>query len=282
MGARDHPLRHRRRLRRRPQRDGHRALDRARAGSGPRSPPRRSTRWSPGGDHGPGARTGGAPVARPAWSGSASSQSSCFWRTTSTPTCRWPTPWPRSRGCAAPDAIGAYGVSNFDAGQLEAALSAGSPAAIQNSCSLLEQDDLAEVLPLCERRAVAYLGVQPAGRRLADRQVPPRRAVPGGLADDPAPRALRRSRRPRPDVRRARGAGARSRSDRGMSMAGAALAWLLADPRSPRWSSARGVPSTSTRSPKRWRSRCRPTSALATDNVCLVTTCYLREARCGC
>src|SRR5690242_17767375 len=40
-------------------------------------------------------------------------------------------------------AIGAYGVSNFGAGQLEAALAVGSPVAIQNSCSLLEQGDLA-------------------------------------------------------------------------------------------------------------------------------------------
>ena len=46
-------------------------------------------------------------------------------------------------------------------------------------------------------------GVQPAGRRVAHRQVPPRRAVPGRLADDPAARAVSRVRHG-PDLRRAR------------------------------------------------------------------------------
>ena len=45
--------------------------------------------------------------------------------------------------------IGAYGVSNFSAAQLAAALAAGGPQAIQNSYSLLDRDDDAELLALC-------------------------------------------------------------------------------------------------------------------------------------
>jgi aryl-alcohol dehydrogenase-like predicted oxidoreductase len=127
-------------------------------------------------------------------------------------------------------AVGAYGVSNFDAGQLEAALAAGSPVAIQNSCSLLEQDDLAEVLPLCERRGVAYLVFSPlAGGWLTGKY---RRG-------EPYPAGSRMTQRPEPYASLA----ARDRTfdalealdafahQRAMSMAGAALAWLLADSR---------------------------------------------------
>ena len=57
--------------------------------------------------------------------------------------------------------IGAYGVSNFDARQLGAALAAGAPRAIQNSYSLLAREDEPEVLPLCAERGVAYLAFSP-------------------------------------------------------------------------------------------------------------------------
>src|SRR5260370_26272826 len=50
--------------------------------------------------------------------------------------------------------IGAYGVSNFDAPQLAAALAAGSPQAVQNSYSLLARQDEQELLPLCAQRGV--------------------------------------------------------------------------------------------------------------------------------
>ena len=65
-----------------------------------------------------------------------------------------------------------------------------SPQAIQNSYSLLARQDEPEVLPLCAERGVAYLAFSPLAGRLADRQVPPRRAIPGGLADDAAARAV--------------------------------------------------------------------------------------------
>ena len=120
---------------------------------------------------------------------------------------------------------GAYGVSNFNAAQLEEALAAGAPAAVQNSCSLLEQGDLGGRAAAVRATLGVLPGVQPAGRRLADRQVPPRRALSGGLANDPATRAVRRPGRRRSDLRRARGAGAvrrRARNVDGRGRAGVA------------------------------------------------------------
>ena len=49
--------------------------------------------------------------------------------------------------------IRAYGVSNFDAEQLQAALAAGVPQAIQNEHSLMARGDEDDVLPLCVARA---------------------------------------------------------------------------------------------------------------------------------
>jgi aryl-alcohol dehydrogenase-like predicted oxidoreductase len=126
--------------------------------------------------------------------------------------------------------IGAYGVSNFNASQLQAAVDAGSPVAIQNACSLLEQDDREEVLPLCERDGVAYLAFSPlAGGWLTGKY----------RRDQPYPPGSRMTQRPEPYAELA----ARSRTfdalealggiarERGISMAGVALAWLLADHR---------------------------------------------------
>ena len=48
--------------------------------------------------------------------------------------------------------IGAWGLSNVDAAELEAALRHGRPALVQNSYSLLERDDEESVLPLCREQ----------------------------------------------------------------------------------------------------------------------------------
>ena len=97
--------------------------------------------------------------------------------------------------------IRTYGVSNFDSFQLEAATNVGSPQAIQNEHSLLGRR---RGRPLGVRRAASrVLGVQPARRRLADRQVQARRVVPAGVADDAAARTVRAADH-RSDVRRAR------------------------------------------------------------------------------
>ena len=125
--------------------------------------------------------------------------------------------------------IGAYGVSNFDARQLTAALADGTPRAIQNSYSLLARQDKQEVLPLCAARGVAYLAFGPlAGGWLTGKY---RRGAP-------FPAGSRMTQRPGPYTGfvtdRTFEALARLQdiaAGRGTSMAGLALAWLLADDR---------------------------------------------------
>jgi aryl-alcohol dehydrogenase-like predicted oxidoreductase len=125
--------------------------------------------------------------------------------------------------------IGAYGVSNFDAPQLAAALAAGAPEAIQNSYSLLAREDEREVLPLCAEQGVAYLAFGPlAGGWLTGKY---RRGVP-------YPAGSRMTQRPEPyrEFVTDRTFEALDRlqaiaASRGTSIAGLALAWLLADDR---------------------------------------------------
>jgi aryl-alcohol dehydrogenase-like predicted oxidoreductase len=125
--------------------------------------------------------------------------------------------------------VGAYGVSNFDAAQLTAALAAGAPQAVQNSYSLLDRGDAAGLLDLCAGRGVAYLAFSPlAGGWLTGKY---RRG-------EPFPAGSRMTKRPQPyrglvteatyDALDRLGALA---AGRGISLAGLALAWLLADER---------------------------------------------------
>ena len=133
------------------------------------------------------------------------------------------------RAAQAAGLIGAYGVSNFDARQLSAALAAGQPRAIQNSYSLLSRQDETELLPLCAEQNVAYLAFSPlaggwltgkyhrgapypAGSRMTQRPEPYQEFLTG-----PAFEALDRLRV--------------IAASRGTSLAGLALAWLLADNR---------------------------------------------------
>ena len=125
--------------------------------------------------------------------------------------------------------IGAYGVSNFDAPQLGAALAAGAPQAVQNSYSLLARQDEPDLLPLCAGRGVAYLAfgplaggwltgkyrrgaAYPAGSRMTQRPEPYQEFVTGATFD-----ALDRLQA--------------IAASRGTSLAGLALGWLLADER---------------------------------------------------
>jgi 1-deoxyxylulose-5-phosphate synthase len=133
------------------------------------------------------------------------------------------------RAAEADGLIGAYGVSNFNARQLAAALAADAPQAIQNSYSLLTRQDEAELLPLCAERGVAYLAFSPlAGGWLTGKY---RRgaAYPAGS---------RMTQRPEPYQEFVTGRTFEAlaklqaiASGRGTSMAGLALAWLLADER---------------------------------------------------
>ena len=125
--------------------------------------------------------------------------------------------------------IGAYGISNFDAPQLTAALAAGVPQAVQNSYSLLDRQDERELLPLCAGRDVAYLAFSPlAGGWLTGKY---RRGAP-------YPAASRMTQRPEPyqefvtgptfdTLDRLQAIAAR----RGTSLTGLALGWLLAGDR---------------------------------------------------
>jgi aryl-alcohol dehydrogenase-like predicted oxidoreductase len=133
------------------------------------------------------------------------------------------------RAAQAAGLVGAYGVSNFDAAQLAAALEAGAPRAIQNSYSLLARQDEPELLPLCAERDVAFLAFGPlAGGWLTGKY----------QRGAPYPAGSRMTQRPEPyrefttdrtfealDRLRAIAAG------RGTSLAALALAWLLAQDR---------------------------------------------------
>jgi aryl-alcohol dehydrogenase-like predicted oxidoreductase len=129
----------------------------------------------------------------------------------------------------ADGAVGAYGVSNFTAAQLDASLAAGAPGAVQNSYSLLDRQREQGVLALGAERGVSYLAFSPlaggwltgkyrrgepfpAGSRMTQRPEPYREFVSGPIFD-----ALDRL--------------AAIAADRGISMGGLALAWLLADER---------------------------------------------------
>jgi aryl-alcohol dehydrogenase-like predicted oxidoreductase len=136
----------------------------------------------------------------------------------------------RVLGAAQADGlIGAYGVSNFDASQLTAALTAGTPQAVQNSYSLLARQDERELLPLCAARGVAYLAFGPlAGGWLTGKY---RRGAP-------YPAGSRMTQRPEPYQEFVTGLtfDALDRlqaiaANRGTSLAGLALGWLLADDR---------------------------------------------------
>jgi len=125
--------------------------------------------------------------------------------------------------------IGAYGVSNFSARQLEQAAATGSPACVQNSFSLLERADERDLLRLCEERDIAYLAFGPlAGGWLTGKY---RR----GASFPPGSRMTQRP-EPYQDFLRdgvfdALATLERMAAVRGVSMAGLALAWLLAEPR---------------------------------------------------
>jgi aryl-alcohol dehydrogenase-like predicted oxidoreductase len=123
---------------------------------------------------------------------------------------------------------GATGLSNYDASQLAATLAAGPVDVLQNSYSLLVRGDEDEVIPRCARADVAYSAYSPlAGGWLTGKY---RRG-------DPFPAGSRMTQRPEGyaafvdgrvyDALEALDARAR---ERGISPAGVALSWLLAQP----------------------------------------------------
>ena len=130
--------------------------------------------------------------------------------------------------------IGAVGASNFTAEQLAEAVEISELEGlvryewVQNSFSLLEQGDRETVFPVCHEHGLGYEAFGPlAGGWLAGRY----------RRDQPYPEGSRMTQRPEPyadyareDIYDALEALEREAGERGVSMAGLALAWLLSSP----------------------------------------------------
>jgi aryl-alcohol dehydrogenase-like predicted oxidoreductase len=122
-----------------------------------------------------------------------------------------------------------YGVSNFDALQVQQALDIGGSVAVQNGYSLMQRDDEADVLPLCARSGVGYIAFSPLCGGWLTGKYRRGAAYPFGS---------RMTQRPEPYEALATDETydrlewlERFCGELGTSMAGAALAWLLADER---------------------------------------------------
>jgi aryl-alcohol dehydrogenase-like predicted oxidoreductase len=121
--------------------------------------------------------------------------------------------------------IGSWGVSNVGAGDLRAWLELGTPSLVQNSYSLLDRGDEAEVIPLCTEHGIPYQAFSPlAGGWLTGKY---RRG-------EAAPAGSRMTMRPEPyrvyeddRVYDALDALGRSAAELGVSQAALALAWAL-------------------------------------------------------
>ena len=117
--------------------------------------------------------------------------------------------------------IAAWGLSNYELRELRET----SPALVQNSFSLLERADEADVLPHCRERGIPYVPFGPlAGGWLTGKY---RRG-------EAFPEGSRMTQRPGPDERfvadlvfEALDALADEAASRGVSMAGLALAWVM-------------------------------------------------------
>ncbi len=124
--------------------------------------------------------------------------------------------------------IKAYGVSNFDAHQLEAVMAIAKPAVLQNSYSLLDRADEGGLVQLCLALGIAYTPFGPlAGGWLTGKY----------KRDEPAPKGSRMAMRPgpyehlrRPETFAALDGLAEIAKRRGADSATLAIAWLLAQP----------------------------------------------------
>lgn len=123
---------------------------------------------------------------------------------------------------------GAYGVSNVGAAQLGAALEVGRPSYVQNSYSLLDRHDDAEVVPLCAAREIKYQAFSPlAGGWLTGKY---RRGapLPAGSRMTMRPGSYRHLDDDR--VYDGLAALAQAGAERGVSTAALGLAWVLEHP----------------------------------------------------
>jgi aryl-alcohol dehydrogenase-like predicted oxidoreductase len=129
---------------------------------------------------------------------------------------------------AATGKVAAWGLSNFGAGELRESLDYGRPALLQNSFSLLDRGAEEDVIPLCAAEGVSFQVFGPlAGGWLTGKY---RRGAT-------LPEGSRMTLRPEPylrydseDVYRSLDGLESAAAERRVSMAGLALAWLLAHP----------------------------------------------------
>jgi aryl-alcohol dehydrogenase-like predicted oxidoreductase len=125
--------------------------------------------------------------------------------------------------------IGAFGLSNVGADDLERALATAPVGCVQNSFSLLERADEADVLPLCERHGVAYSAFSPLAGGVLTGKYRAGAAPPSGsrLATRPGPYAALAT----PATLAAVDAFCAAAAERGVDGATLAFAWLLGDER---------------------------------------------------
>jgi aryl-alcohol dehydrogenase-like predicted oxidoreductase len=130
--------------------------------------------------------------------------------------------------------VGAVGASNFDAGQLEEALSISERERItryewaQRSFSLLDRGDEEAILPLCREHGLGYEAYGPLAGGWLSGKYRRGEAYPEGSRMRQRPESYLRYATDR--VFDALGAFEREAFGRGVSMAGLATAWLLGEP----------------------------------------------------
>jgi aryl-alcohol dehydrogenase-like predicted oxidoreductase len=124
--------------------------------------------------------------------------------------------------------IKAWGVSNFNAGQLRDVCKHGRPSVVENGYNLLERDDEQGVIPLCAELNISYLAFGPvAGGLLAGRYERGKQAEPGSrLATRPEGYEHLLTDETFDSLERF----AAAAEERGISSATLAVAWLLAQP----------------------------------------------------
>jgi aryl-alcohol dehydrogenase-like predicted oxidoreductase len=124
--------------------------------------------------------------------------------------------------------IGAWGLSNYDAGGIRETLAVAQPALVQNSFSLLDRGDERDVIPLCAERGIAYVPFGPlsggwlTGKYRRDEAFPPG----SRMTQRPGPYEHLRSDAVFDGLDRLR----EEAVERGVDMATLAFAWVLAHP----------------------------------------------------